>query len=104
MSDVTHLTETALAYGCSFCTITMLWAMAARNHAAGWVRKRHPNCYEPVATPKADPVWEEMEARVGVQLTVLANALGEAGTGPVPEKQTQDQNLVWSATRSRSSK
>jgi hypothetical protein len=127
MSKVTLLTESLLAYGCSFGTIAMLHRLALRNLANGWVRERHPNCYEPVSArdrepvsvsvsipasapmPAPEPVWDGVEnSALAMQMLSLANAVGAVTVKPSPSESPQDetkgQNLVWSATRSRSTK
>jgi hypothetical protein len=45
---MTVLAESVLAYTSSLGGIGLLWYLSARNRAAGWSRRRHPNCYEPL--------------------------------------------------------
>jgi hypothetical protein len=121
MSKVTLLTESLLAYGSSFGTMILLHRLALRNRASGWVRERHPNCYETVTAqaheaisasapePVPEPVWDGAEdLPLATQMLSLANAVGAATVKPSPpeahQDETKDQNLVWSATRSRSTK
>jgi hypothetical protein len=121
MSKVTLLTENLLAYGSSFGTMILLHRLALRNRASGWVRQRHPNCYEtvsaqgheaasasvPASAPEPVRVCVD-DSALATQMLSLANAVGAVTVKPpspeAHQDETKDQNLVWSATRSKSTK